>query len=322
MVSKPYMGKPLTRIAAAIGGALIVALALGAVLQPVLSWHTLSSTPPPGKLVDVGGHRLHLLCQGTGGPAVILEPGLPGSSLAWEAVSAEIKAFTSVCSYDRAGYGWSEAGPSPRTAGNMVQELSVLLRSYAIEPPYVLVGHSFGGLLMQLYASRFPDEVAGMVLVDSSHPDQVSQTKDLETVSMLGTVIRVLAPFGIPRFLFPVPAGSPESRTNAVRSLERELQMTTKSIQTAASELTGLRQSLFDAGAYRPDLGQRPLIVLTEGRRKAKFWLDMQEDLTKLSAVSDWQIVDDAGHFIHHDRPEAVVNAILRILEQIRSAPG
>ena len=316
------MRKRLSRIAIAIGGALASALAVGAVLQPVLSWRTLSNSAAPGRLVDVGGHQLHLLCQGNGSPVVILEPGLPGSSLAWESITADIAPFARVCSYDRAGYGWSDIGPSPRVAGNIVHELNALLQAAAIEPPYILVGHSFGGLMMQLYANRYPAEVAGMVLVDSSHPDQVSQTTDLETVSVLGPVIQLLAPVGIPRFFFPVPAGSPESRDDSVRRLERELLKTTKSLRTVASELAGLRESLIDAGANRPNLEQRPLIVLTEGRRGAKFWHEMQEDLTKLSDVSEWHIVEGAGHFIHHDRPEAVVNAIRRVLEQVRSARG
>ena len=316
------MGRGLSRIAIAIGGALVTALALGAILQPVLSWRTLSKRPPPGKLVDVGGHQLHLLCRGNGSPVVILEPGLPGSSLAWESVTTDIATFTRVCSYDRAGYGWSDIGPSPRVAGNIVQELNVLLQTAGIEPPYVLVGHSFGGLVMQLYANRYPAEVSGMVLVDSSHPDQLSQTTDLETVSILGPLIRVLAPLGVPRFMFPVPAGSPKSRDDSVRTLERELLKTTKALRTVASELDGLRESLIEAGAHRPNLEKRPLIVLTEGRRGAKFWHEMQNDLAKLSETSSWQIVEDAGHFIHHDRPEAVVNAILRVLEQVRSVRG
>ena len=316
------MTKRLTQIAIAIGGTLVTALALGAILQPVLSWRTLSERTPPGRLVDVGGHRLHLLCQGNGSPVVILEPGLPGSSLAWESVTADIATFTRVCSYDRAGYGWSDIGQSPRVAGNIVQELNMLLQAAAIEPPYILVGHSFGGLVMQLYANRYPAEVAAMVLVDSAHPEQVSQTTDLETVSVLGPVIRLLAPVGIPRFFFPVPAGRPESRDDSVRSLERELLKTTKSLRTVASELAGLRESLIDAGANRPNLEQRPLIVMTEGRRGAKFWHEMQEDLAKLSEVGEWQIVEGAGHFIHHDRPEAVVNAIRRVLAQVRSARG
>ena len=316
------MGRRLSRIAIAIGGALVTALALGAILQPILSWRTLSKRPPPGRLVDVGGHQLHLLCRGSGSPVVILEPGLPGSSLAWESVTTDIATFTRVCSYDRAGYGWSDIGPSPRVVGNIVQELNVLLQAAGIEPPYVLVGHSFGGLVMQLYANRYPAEVSGMVLVDSSHPDQLSQTTDLETVSILGPLIRVLAPLGVPRFFFPVPAGSPKSRDDSVRTLERELLKTTKALRTVASELDGLRESLMEAGAHRPNLEKRPLIVLTEGRRGAKFWHEMQEDLAKLSGVSDWQIVEGSGHFIHHDQPEAVVNAIRRVLEQVRSIPG
>ncbi len=293
-------------------------LSSGVILQWALSQHTLSNTAAPGRLIDVGGHRLHLHCEGAGGPSVILEPGLPGSSVGWESVTADISRFARVCTYDRAGYAWSETSPSPRTAANIVRELRLLLQTAGIDPPYVLVGHSFGGLVMQLYAGQFPSEVAGMVLVDSSHPDQVSRTVDLDSASTIGLVVGILAPTPIPRFFLPLPEGSPESRDNSVRKMERELMMTTRSLRTTAAELAGLRESLKEAAANPPNLGHRPLIVLTEGR-KPEFWHEMQEDLTNLSEVSDWQIVEDAGHFIHHDRPEVVVDAIRRVLDQVRS---
>ena len=115
--------------------------------------------------------QVHLLCQGQGSPAVVLESGIPGTALGWASVIEDIASFARVCAYDRAGYGWSEAGPEPRTISNITRELRDLLRTAQVGPPYVLVGHSFGGLVVQVYASRFPDEVAGMVLVDSSHPE-------------------------------------------------------------------------------------------------------------------------------------------------------
>lgn len=318
--SKSQMRKLLTRVCLWGGGALIVALASGAALQWSLSHLTLSNSIAPGKLIDVGGHRLHLLCEGAGGPTVVLEPGLPGSSLAWASVTAEIARFTRVCTYDRAGYGWSETSPSPRTTGNIVRELRLLLQNAAIDPPYVLVGHSFGGLVVQLYAGRHLNEVAGMVLVDSSHPDQVSQTAHVDSVSALGLIVGILAPTGVPRFFFPVPAGKPESRDEVVRNMEKELLKTTRSLRTVASELAGLRESLREVSADRPNLGHKPLIVLTEGRRRTGLWYDMQEDLAQLSAASDWQIAEDAGHFIHHDRPDLVVSAIRHVLVQVR--PG
>jgi pimeloyl-ACP methyl ester carboxylesterase len=125
--------------------------------------------PPPGKMVDVGGFQLHINCTGKGKPTVVLEAGIASSSLDWALVQPEIAKFTSVCSYDRAGMGWSQESPNPRTSMYMIEELHTLLKNANIPGPYIFVGHSFGGINVRLYASRYPDEVFGLVLVDSSH---------------------------------------------------------------------------------------------------------------------------------------------------------
>ena len=172
---------------------------------------------------------------------------------------------------------------------------------------------------MQLYAGHFPDQVAGMVLVDSSHPEQVSQSVSLGGATALGRIIWILAPTGVPRFVLPVPAGRPETREASIREMEEQQLMTTRSLHTAASEMAGLRESLRQARAVPPQLDRRPLIVLTEGRRRARFWHERQESLGRLSSDSEWRVIDGAGHFIHHDRPEAVVAAIDRVVEAART---
>jgi pimeloyl-ACP methyl ester carboxylesterase len=122
-------------------------------------------------LIDVGGHRLHLAVFGRGGPTVVFDAGLGDAAGRWETVPGLVADFARVCVYDRAGLGRSEAGPLPRTSGRIVGELRVALARAGVAPPYVLVGHSFGGQNMRLYASRHPADVAGLVLVDASHPD-------------------------------------------------------------------------------------------------------------------------------------------------------
>ncbi len=301
------------------GGALGIALALALVLQWALSHRALRDSPVPGRLIDVDGHLIHLLCEGSGSPTVILEAGLPGSSLTWASVVPQIAKLARACTYDRAGYAWSESAAGPRTTSQIVRELRLLLQNAQVEAPYVLVGHSFGGLVSQLYAGRFPDEVAGMVLVDSSHADLRLRMADLEQMGTLSLGVRILAPLGVPRRLLPVPAGSPQSRASSVVAMEKKLLMTTGSLRAMASELGGLRESLNEVAADSPDLGSKPLVVLTEGRRRAGFWHELQEKLTNLSTASQWVVAENAGHFIHHDQPELVVDAVRRVVELARS---
>jgi pimeloyl-ACP methyl ester carboxylesterase len=127
--------------------------------------------PPPGRLIDVGGFRLHLNCSGQGSPVVVLDAALGGSSLSWTLVQPELAKLTRVCSYDRAGFAWSDAGPMPRTAGRIATELRTLLDRGGVHPPFLLVGHSYGGLVMRIFARRYSQDVVGLVLVDPAHPE-------------------------------------------------------------------------------------------------------------------------------------------------------
>src|ERR687895_502303 len=148
--------------------ALILLAALsGAAYQWIATRHDLAANPAPGRLVDVGGHRLHIRCTGSGEPTVILENGLGGSSLvAWSLVQPEVARFTRVCSYDRAGMGYSDPGPSPRTARRIAGELAKLLARSGIAGPVVLVGASIAGFDVRVFASDHPERAAGLVLVD------------------------------------------------------------------------------------------------------------------------------------------------------------
>ncbi len=130
------------------------------------------SLKPLGQLLSVGEHKLHIHCTGKGTPTVLLESGIGGNHLDWILTQPIIARQTQVCSYDRAGYGWSERGPKPRLASSISAELRTLVRQAGVEGPFVLVGHSFGGLLALYFAANYADQVAGLVLVDSMHPDQ------------------------------------------------------------------------------------------------------------------------------------------------------
>src|ERR687893_2665615 len=156
--------------------ALLTLAVVGAIYQAIATERAERAYPPPGEMVDVGGYSLHIDCVGQGSPAVVLDAGSGGFSAQWVRVQREVSGTTRVCAYDRAGMGWSEMGPDPRDAKQITSELHTLLGKAGIEGPYVLVGHSFGGMYMQTYAARYPDEVAGVTLVDTStDPDQFSQ---------------------------------------------------------------------------------------------------------------------------------------------------
>lgn len=151
--------------------ALLVLAVIGAIYQAIGTEIYRRIYPPPGELVDVGGYSLHINCVGEGSPTVILEAGSGANSVDWANIQPEVANTTRVCAYDRAGTGWSEPGPEPRDLQQIAGELHTLLGNAGIGGPYVLVGHSFGGLYVRMYAEMYPKEVAGMVLVDSSHPD-------------------------------------------------------------------------------------------------------------------------------------------------------
>ena len=191
--------------------ALLVLAVIGAIYQAIATQLDERAYPPPGELVDVDGHRLHINCVGQGSPTVILEAANLGMSAHWVRVQQQVADTTRVCAYDRAGMGWSERGPEPRDAKQISSELHDLLANAAgIEGPYVLVGHSYGGLYARMYAARYSEEVAGVVLVDSTHPEQFTRSPEgramYEQIRRLGAVIPWLTRLGVIRLTNYYPA--------------------------------------------------------------------------------------------------------------------
>src|SRR5829696_2106012 len=181
---------------------LLVLAVAGAIYQAIATERAERAYPPPGEMVDVGGYSLHINCVGQGSPTVLLDGGFGEWSAQWVRVQREVSGTTRVCAYDRAGMGWSEMGPDPRDARQITSELHTLLSKAGIEGPYVLVGHSFGGMYMQTYAARYPEEVAGVGLVDASTDpvqfDQRPEARDSnEPQKQTSAVVSWLERFGI-----------------------------------------------------------------------------------------------------------------------------
>ena len=257
-----------------------------------------SHTAPPvinGK-VDVGGYSLYLNCKGTGSPTVILDSGLGSDSNAWLTVMPRVQGSARICAYDRAGLGRSDPAPTtPRTSLDMVTDLHNLLKNAHIEGVYVLVGASIAGFNVRLYASEYPQEVVGIVMVDASHPDQLA------------------------RFLAALPPESSDE-SGALQELRRSLSEPIQSreemdIEASAAQVraTGL-------------LGNIPLTVLTAGAESAteidikldEVWLEMQKELAALSSNSTHIVVPDANHCIQCDAPDVVADAILNVVNATR----
>jgi pimeloyl-ACP methyl ester carboxylesterase len=311
---------------------LVVSVAIaGAIAKANLA----NKYPAPGQLVDVGGYKMHIYCIGQGSPTVILEAGWSDFSLLWKNVQSEVGSFTRVCSYDRAGYGWSEPSPHPRTAITMVEELHTLLTNAKIPGPYVLVGHSMGGVLVRVYTHSYPDEVVGMVLVDSVHEkyfmdypeaaveaiqDAMGQFRALGLLSSTG--ILAFMPQNIPNRGLP----------NDVFAQYQAILSTTRYFQTSLAEWNSEEQSYAEVLSMQiAGFGDLPLIVLTSGIQEPnillsnidnqKVWNVMQEwqiELVGLSSESEQVIAERSGHHIQLDQPDLVIDAILQIVEVTR----
>lgn len=283
---------------------------LGALYESLAEAADRRAASPTSQLVDVGGYRLHLSCVGTGGPTVVIEYGWGDSSDRWSrSVQPEVARTTRVCTYDRAGTGLSEAGPLPRTAWQFARELHTLLGRAAIPGPYVLVGHSLGGTTVRVFAHEYPDEIAGVVLIDSMHPRQATHAASAAPPATTGR------PSGLSLPTLP-------ARIGLLRLLAGPLGLdpgtvTPRAVQTTLDEGQGMAASLAQAGVVTT-FGDLPLIVLSRGCDRDPKWRGMQAELLELSTNSRQLIADGSGHNVELDQPEAAVGAIVAMVELVR----
>ncbi len=309
-----------------------VLLLAGVVFQFVVTKIDERRYPAPGDMVDAGGYDLHLYCRGeVGAPTVVMDSGLGGTVLDWQLVQPEVAEFARVCTYDRGGMGWSEPGDQPRTSQQIVKELHTLLGNAGVEGPYVLVGHSFGGTDMQVYASRYPDEVAGMVLVDSALEDEeaVTLTRSLQPSPLL---LKSLATIGLMRLPYALGAETPGLTSRELEDEQAAISSHRKHVFAIADETSSLEESFAQNRAHPMSLGDKPLMVLTAGSVQTedtglspeqadqldKLHSESQAALKRRSENAKQIIAEDSGHYIQVDQPALVIDAVRQVVEAAR----
>ena len=284
--------------------------------------------PPPGRLIDIGGRRWHLVETGQGSPAVILESGISASCLNWTEIRNRVSEFTRCASYDRAGLGWSDPGITARTTSRLIKELHALLHAAAVPAPYVLVGHSFGGMLVRAFAAKHPDEVAGLVLIDPLCPEEWLQVSEAQSRMLRRGVAlsrrgAVLARFGIVRFalrllsggsrLLPqwiarFSSGQGESTISRIVGEVRKMPMETwpmiqahwcqpKSFLGMASYLTALPACCAEAAPMRPPAGI-PITILSAANSTPAERAD-RDAMARASSQGRHIVAEKSGHWIH-----------------------
>jgi len=281
-------------------------------------------TTPPGRLVDVGGYRLHIMAVGQGTPAVVVITALGSPGSEWLGAQRAIAQKTEVCLYDRAGLGWSDSPPRRRSAVAMAGELHALLHGAGTMPPYVLVGHSMGGLVARVFIQLYPDEVAGLALIDSSHPGQKSRLPKLEMRNYRGGKL--------------LEAALAWTRPLGLRRLARDLGLReSASVGWSRHRRAGYGELLaFDAICrdVAGGFGDLRLAVVTSSeldpnqptgsraqRDRSLFyppWAALQDELATLSTNSTHLVSKHAGHHVHRDDPELVTRVIVDLVTQAR----
>jgi len=306
--------------------ALIAAGAASAVYQQAAEVRDRRRFPPPGRLVGVGGRRLHLIEAGAGAPTVVIVPALADNVLQWVSIQRELASDTRVIVYDRAGIGWSDPPLRRRyTFDNAAADLHDLLAAARVVPPYVLAGHSLGGIVARRFADRYPDMVTGMVLLDSSHEDQVARLAvsghgrryylglaAKRQARILG-MRRLAASLGVAHQL---DADVKREAPPEFRAALRAIFLSSRQRRAVVRELLMLAGTSGDP----PELGFLPLTVVTAADRDAG-WVQLQDDLAALSACGSHITAPSAGHYVHLDDPGLVIEVIRDLVFGLRLRP-
>ena len=306
--------------------AVLLVASIGGAYQTVRESADASAFPMPGQLVDVGGHRLHLNCTGTGSPTVVLQPGGGDFSSVMSWIAPAVAAQTRVCVYDRAGRGWSEPSDRPQDASQIAAELHTLLQNANIPGPYVLAGHSFGGLYALTHAQRYPGEVAGMVLIDSTNPATTADPAKAtaydtaadaitDRVAALGAAA---ARLGLLRLLPAAGYG------DLPRQARDEVAAKTATADYASGWINEFVQANASGAeaAMLTNFGEKPLVVLTAGAETDATHDAAQNKLATLSTNSSHRVIDGASHIgliTDQQDAKATIQAILDVVTSVRN---
>ena len=286
-------------------------------VTPHLAFST-ESLKPDGQYIliksDYGYlHRMYFDCRGTGVPTVIIDVGIGDVSINWLPILEAISLETRTCIYDRAGYGFSDSGPGERTTHQIVEELNDLIMTADIPGPYILVGHSFGGFTAQYFSSRFKNKTVGLVLVDSSHPDQIYRLAGLDHT-----------PHKANRGLVISDRSPAKENYTPLQKIWHQLRSGRRATFALMEELKYFKKSANQVKNSRPISRKIPLAVLTRGKQLLpkvngiileKEWRDMQKQLSHLSDNSWHVTVVSSGHNIHQDAPDAIIENIIKVLK-------
>ena len=296
---------------------------VGGLYETAAKAHDQQAYPAPGTLYDVGGHHLHMKCTGSGSPTVVLENGLGGASLLWTRITSEVSSTTRVCAYDRAGQGWSDDVGAPQDGLAIAADLHTLLARSGEPGPYLLVGHSAGGAYAMTFAAQYPDEVAGMVLLDSMTPDAYRALPDFATEQAMMRrglgVLPSVARLGVARIL---PASAWSSLPEPAASQYQAFASSPRGMRSTRDEQSVYRDMLDQANALT-SLHGKPLVVVTatESLEQIEGWADAQDRLAALSTNSQHRVADATHEGLLDDalayRPS--VTAISDVVHAIRA---
>jgi pimeloyl-ACP methyl ester carboxylesterase len=319
---------------------IVLATIIGVIYEMSARSQAARDFPPPGKLVDIGKRNIQLDCRGTGSPTVVFESGLDMfGSLSWSLVHDEVAKTTRACAYSRAGIMWSDPRDSHQNAKTVADDLHHTLSIAGEHAPFVLVGHSLGGLYIMTYTKYFSQEVVGLVFVDAAHPEQMQRSnvvintnwsKIIELRDRVGAALNWTGVVRVVANTYPKMSNLPDSVDLAVKAY------TANSLGNMFKEMDAKVETLAEAGTFR-QLGDRPLFVLTAmapwteqflaywqiSASQAKQYLDIKKQMSNEQATwsshSQHQLVPDANHYIQLDRPDIVIAAVRSVVEIVQA---